>query len=155
MITFEIPGREPLQIEHVVLDYNGTIAVDGKLISGVAEKIKKLRERVSVYVLTADTYGTVEKQCGPLGVTVKKFPREGAAVCKEEIVKNLPGGAACLGNGFNDILMFDAAALSIAVVEGEGMCAALLAHADVAVTSIAAGLDLLLSGDRLRATLRS
>lgn len=34
MIVIEIPGREPLKINHVVLDYNGTAAVDGMLLKG-------------------------------------------------------------------------------------------------------------------------
>ena len=155
MIVIEIPGRKPLRINHVVLDYNGTAAVDGMLLKGVKERIARLKELAHVYVLTADTYGTVTRQCGPLGITVRTFPREGAAGCKEEIVKGLEGGVACLGNGFNDIQMFDAARLSIAVLEREGMCAALLGHAAVVVRSIEDGLDLLLKPDRLRATLRS
>nr|WP_207739929.1 MULTISPECIES: ATPase P [Clostridia] len=144
-----------MRIDHVVLDYNGTVAADGMLLEGVGERINRLKEQVCVYVLTADTYGTVTRQCEPLGVTVRTFPREGAAGCKEEIVKGLEGGVACLGNGFNDIQMFDAAQLSIAVLEQEGMCAALLGHASVLVNSIQDGLDLLLKPDRLRATLRS
>ena len=144
-----------MRIDHVVLDYNGTVAADGMLLEGVGERINRLKEQVCVYVLTADTYGTVTRQCEPLGVTVRTFPREGAAGCKEEIVKGLEGGVACLGNGFNDIQMFDAARLSIAVLEQEGMCAALLGHASVLVNSIQDGLDLLLKPDRLRATLRS
>ncbi|MCD7991928.1 MAG: ATPase P [Clostridia bacterium] len=155
MIIIEIPGREPLRIDHVVLDYNGTVAVDGLLLKGVVERISRLREHVEVHVLTADTYGTVTRQCEPLGVKVRTFPREGAAGCKEEIVRGLEGGVACLGNGFNDVQMFDAARLSIAVLEREGMCAALLSHATVVVRSIEDGLDLLLKPDRLRATLRS
>lgn len=155
MIIIEIPGREPLRIDHVVLDYNGTVAVDGLLLKGAVERISRLREHVEVHVLTADTYGTVTRQCEPLGVEVRTFPREGAAGCKEEIVRGLEGGVACLGNGYNDIQMFDAARLSIAVLEREGMCAALLSHATVVVRSIEDGLDLLLKPDRLRATLRS
>ena len=91
MIVIEIPGREPLRIDHVVLDYNGTVAADGMLLEGVGERINRLKEQVCVYVLTADTYGTVTRQCEPLGVTVRTFPREGAAGCKEEIVKGLEG----------------------------------------------------------------
>ena len=34
MIVIEMPGREPLKINHVVLDYNGTAAVDGMLLKG-------------------------------------------------------------------------------------------------------------------------
>lgn len=89
------------------------------------------------------------------GVAVHTFPRAGAAACKEEIVSALQGGVACFGNGFNDIPMFSLAALSVAVLEGEGLCAQLLTQADVLVTSAADGLDLLLKPDRLRATLRS
>lgn len=155
MLTIEIPGRETLEISHVVLDYNGTVAVDGALLPGLAERIAALKESVTVTVLTADTYGTVRAQCEPLGIAVETFPRAGAAQCKEEIVRGLSGGAACVGNGFNDIQMFDAAALGIAVLEKEGLCAALLAHADVLVSSPLDALDLLLRPKRLCATLRS
>lgn len=155
MFTIEIPGRAPMHIDHVVLDYNGTVAVDGLLLEGVAERIGRLRHMAAVHVLTADTYGTVRRQCEGLGVLVETFPREGAALCKEEIVRSLEGGVVCVGNGFNDIQMFDAAALSIAVLETEGVCAGLLAHADVLVRASVDALDLLLIPDRLRATLRN
>ena len=73
MIVIEIPGREPLKINHVVLDYNGTAAVDGMLLKGVKERIARLKELAHVYVLTADTYGTVTRQCEPLGITEGPF----------------------------------------------------------------------------------
>ncbi|RKJ78252.1 MULTISPECIES: HAD family hydrolase [unclassified Pyramidobacter] len=156
MIRIEIPGRaEPLEIAHVALDYNGTVAVDGRVLESVRSRLPELLELVGVHVLTADTYGTVRAQCEPLGVEVHAFPRAGAGACKKEIVAGLRGGVACFGNGFNDIPMFDLAALSVAVLEGEGFCAALLPHADVLVRTAAEGLDLLLKPDRLRATLRN
>ncbi len=155
MIRIDIPGRDMIEIEHVVLDYNGTIALDGKLIEGAARRIRELCGSARVYILTADTYGTVMAQCGGLGAEVKTFPRANASECKEEIVRALGGKAACIGNGFNDIRMFDAAELSIAVMDGEGVCAALIAHSDVLARSAEEALDLLLKGDRLRATLRT
>ena len=36
MIEIDIPGYKTLHLEHLVLDYNGTLAVDGVLIDGVA-----------------------------------------------------------------------------------------------------------------------
>ena len=60
-----------------------------------------------------------------------------------------------MGNGFNDLLMAEACALSVCVIGREGCCGALLGKSDVVVTSIADGLDLLLKPDRLRATLRT
>ena len=35
LLIYEIPGRDNIQIENIVFDYNGTIAVDGKLVIGV------------------------------------------------------------------------------------------------------------------------
>lgn len=156
MIEIEVPGREaPYRIRSVVLDYNGTVARDGLLLESAAERIRTLTEHAEVFVLTADTYGTVERQCEGLGAVVRTFPRAGAALCKEEIVRELGDGVCAVGNGFNDIRMFDAAELRIAVMEREGVCAALLPHADVLVQSPADALDLLLKPDRLRATLRT
>ena len=155
MLTIEIPGRPVLTLEHLVLDYNGTIAVDGKLLPDAKERIRALGEALRIHVLTADTYGTVKAECEPLGIEVQTFPKGSAAQFKAQFVRALAGGACAVGNGFNDINMFDEADLSIAVLEGEGMCAALLPHADVMVRSIAEGLDLLLKPDRLRADLRT
>ena len=155
MIRIEIPGKETLTLHHLVLDYNGTIAVDGILLKSAQERIQALRSLLTVHILTADTYGTVVSQCEPLGIHVETFPREDAAKCKEAIIKKLGGGVCALGNGFNDIQMFDAADLSIAILEEEGLCTSLLPHADILVRSITAGLDLLLKPDRIKANLRS
>ena len=133
MLEIQIPGREKsLRIKSVVLDYNGTIARDGQLLGTAAERIQALCGCVDVYVLTADTYGNVEQQCRELGE-----------------------GVCAVGNGFNDIQMFDAAELAIAVMEKESVCAGLLPHADVLVAAPEDALDLLLKPDRLRATLRN
>lgn len=158
MITIDIPGREhPLEIEALILDYNGTIAKDGALIEGIPERLVKLADAVEVYVLTADTYGTVRGQCEPLGVTIRTFPHAGAAVCKEEIVRELKQNAkvCAVGNGLNDVQMMDAADFAVAVLEAEGMYAGLLPHANVLVRSAEEALDLFLKPDRLRATLRN
>lgn len=155
MIQIEIPGRGLLTIRHIVLDYNGTIAEDGVLIEGVEERLVELKTKAGIHVLTADTYGTVRQQCSHMGVSVETFPRAGAAECKREIVEGLGGGVVCIGNGFNDVLMFDAALLSVGVMEREGTFAGIFAHADVVTRSIVDALDLFLKPDRLRATLRS
>lgn len=155
MLEYNIPGREKLVIENLCLDYNGTIANNGELISGVKEKILELKDKVNIYVLTADTYHTVEKQCEGLGITVKTFNKEGAALCKEEIITSLGKNTAAFGNGFNDIQMFDKAILSVAIIEKEGMCSKLMAHSDIVVYSILDAFDLLLNSNRLKATLRN
>ncbi len=157
MIRIEIPGREPLVLDCLVLDYNGTVACDGALIEGVGERIRALSAQMPVYILTADTYGTVRAQCGELGAEVLTFPREGAGACKEEIVRDLAQTqrVCVVGNGFNDVPMMAHAALGVAVLDSEGLFPGLLAHADVLVRAAPDALDLLLKPDRLRATLRN
>ncbi len=92
-------------------DYNGTIAVDGHLIEGVASRIREITEFAQVSVLTADTFGTVRTECGGLPVDVRVFARDDASACKAAIVRELGAeGCVCIGNGFNDIVMFGSCA---------------------------------------------
>ena len=57
MIEIAVPGYKTIWIKHIVLDYNGTIAVDGVLVPGVKTALNALAEKVQVHVLTADTFG--------------------------------------------------------------------------------------------------
>ncbi len=154
-MDIEIPGRGTYKIEHAVFDYNGTIAVDGTLLPGVADAFRQLAaQHLDIRVLTADTYGTVRQQCAGLPVRIETFPNDAAGPHKQEVVDSIGGAIVCIGNGYNDIPMFDHATLSIAVIEGEGTCASLLAHADIVARSCMDALHLLLNPQTIRATLR-
>lgn len=156
MIEILVPGLKPFEITQVVVDYNGTIAVDGKIPMELKAKLAKLSKLVPITVLTADTHGTAKAECEPLGLAVRTFPQESAAACKKEIVEELgPDNVACLGNGFNDIPMFKIARLSIGVLDVEGMCGALLPHATILCRSSAEAIDLLLNPKRIIADLRT
>lgn len=61
MIKVDIPGRGKYEIENAVFDYNGTVAVNGDMSENTQKNLKKLSEYVNIYILTADTYGTVKK----------------------------------------------------------------------------------------------
>lgn len=155
MLKIKIPGRSELTLEHLVLDYNGTIAEDGFVVEGVAERLEELKDVLSIYVITADTHGTAAQRCAGLPLQVLTYPTVEVGQIKAEETSRLTGGVVCIGNGFNDVLMSDAADLSIAVIGREGACGALLSHCDVVTTSILDALDLLRKTDRLRATLRT
>lgn len=156
MIKYRIPGRGEIEIENVVLDYNGTIAVNGKIIEGVKELIQKLKEYVNVYILTSDTYGTSESECKGLGVKAITFPNENAGLYKKEIVRKLNGRKTiCVGNGYNDIPMFKESILTIAVIEGEGACGKLLLNADIVTRSIIDAIEIILNENKVKATLRN
>jgi soluble P-type ATPase len=61
MIKIDVPGNKKFQLEHLVLDYNGTIAFDGALIDGVKECLSEFSQKMIIHVITADTFGSVEK----------------------------------------------------------------------------------------------
>ena len=154
-MRIDIPGYKELNLTTLLLDYNGTIATDGIISNSVKTRLKELSKEFDIYVLTADTHGTARKQCENIPVTVHTFPVGNAADYKEEIINKIDGEqCVVLGNGRNDIKMFRQAALSIAIMDTEGMCAKLLDDSDICVTSIENGLDLLLNPKRIIADLR-
>lgn len=155
MIRIEIPGRTTLKIEYLLLDYNGTIAYNGIINSEVAKLLLELKDKLDIWVLTADTYGTAKAQCSSLGVQLKTYPKENAGQSKLEFLNTLKEGVCCIGNGYNDIKMCKKADLSIAVIGQEGASTKLLMSCEVAVTSPEAALQILLKPEYLKATLRN
>ena len=155
MLKIEIPNYKTLELEYLVLDYNGTIALDGEIRDSVREQLITLSKELEIYVLTADTHGTAKKMCDGLPLKIQTFPTDGALDEKLAVVEGL-GEDRCIaiGNGRNDKLMCRASALAIAVMEQEGMCGRLLGEADVCTRNIEDALDLLLRPKRLIATLR-
>lgn len=155
MIEIDVPGRGLLRLSHLVLDVNGTLAVDGLLIDGVPERLAALRERLTLHLLTADTHGGQAAIDSLLGLTAHRLAPGGERGQKAEFVNQLgAAGVAAIGNGANDAGMLEAAALSIAVIEREGASGEAIAAADVVVVGVANALDLLLNPRRLIATLR-
>lgn len=156
MILYEIPGRDNIEIENIVFDYNGTIAINGKLIDEVKESLNTLAKQVDIYILTADTYGTVQKACEDIDGKILTFPKEDAGKSKKEVVENLGGQKTiCIGNGYNDIFMFEESILSIAIIEGEGASGKLLSKADIVVRNIIEGINIILNKNMVKATLRN
>jgi soluble P-type ATPase len=156
MIEIKIPGHKILELENLVLDYNGTIAFDGALIDGVKESLAELSKILTVHVITADTFGSVKKTLADIDCNLALIPLGHQDVAKQEYVKNLGcEKTVSMGNGANDRLMLKASALGVAVIQEEGAAFETLASADVVCTSIQSALSLLNNPLRLIATLRS
>ena len=118
MIDIFIPGHEDLHLDHLVLDYNGTLAVDGSLINGVKAALDRLKDSIHIHVLTADTFGKAASKLEGTDCTLSILPPGRQDVGKREYVKNIDSGATvAVGNGCNDCLMLDEAALGIAVIQ--------------------------------------
>jgi P-type E1-E2 ATPase len=155
MIQLNIPGRGEIELHHAVFDVNGTLAVDGVLIEGVAERLKQLKEHLDIHLITADTHGRQAEIDAQLGITARRMlpnsERQQKVVFLNELGRSQ---AAAIGNGSNDVWMLEAAAVGIAVLGVEGLSSEALRAADVVVPSVLDALDLLLNPKRLVATLR-
>ena len=62
MVTASIPEWGELALEYLLVDFNGTIAFDGQMKKGVRELLDEVSKHVKVYVVTADTYESIEKE---------------------------------------------------------------------------------------------
>ena len=138
----------------MVLDLNGTIALDGEVLAGVPEQLAALSENLTVFVVTADTQGRASAIAERLGVRLVLVTPGDEAGQKLATVERLGAErVVAIGNGANDARMLRAAALGIAVLGPEGLAVEAWQAADVAATMHDA-LDLLLRPRRLVATLR-
>jgi soluble P-type ATPase len=156
MISLEIPGFGKIELEHLVLDYNGTLALDGELLPGVADALRGLSSQLEVHVLTADTFGTASSRLAGIPCRLSVLPTAAQDAAKAVYVRSLGAEkTACIGNGRNDRRMTREARLGIAVLGGEGAAYETLAAADVVVTNIRFALELLVHPLRIIATLRS
>ncbi len=156
MIETTIPGYKTIRLEHLVLDFNGTLACDGVMIDGVKSALNALAELLEIHVLTADTFGKAAAQLAGVNCKLSILPIEHQDLGKLDYVKKLGcDKTCCMGNGRNDRLMLKESALGVAVILEEGTSAETLASADIVCTSILSALDLLTHPLRLVATLRS
>ena len=156
MIQVDIPGYRLLQLEHLVMDYNGTLAVDGRLEDGVREAFEDLSTRLAIHVITADTFGLAAEQIKDSLVNLSVLPPGQQDVAKQDYVNRIGRSTTvAVGNGRNDRLMLQTAELGIAVILREGAAAVSLAAADIICVGILPALELLLHPLRLTATLRS
>ncbi len=156
MIEINIPGRGTIRLEHLVTDVNGTLAIDGLLLDGLARKIASLKDRLEIHLLTADTHGgqsLINQQLNLKAVRVKKGNE---AAQKATFVRSLGADkVVAIGQGANDSAMLQEAAIGIGLLSVEGIATVTLLAADILVPDIYAAIDLLEKPLRLIASLRT
>jgi len=155
MIELTIPGRGPLQLEHLVTDVNGTLALDGILIDGLAKRIATLRDRLEIHMLTADTHGRQAAIDDLINLKATRIQPGYEARTKAEFVRGLGAEkVVAVGQGANDSEMLKTAALGICVMSWEGVATETLLSADLLVPDIFTAFDLLDKPLRIIASLR-
>jgi soluble P-type ATPase len=155
LIELNIPGRETMRLEHLVSDVNGTLALDGELIEGVAGRLTTLSDRLHLHLLTADTHGKQSNIDQILQLEAVRIPKGQEAAAKAAYVNDLGAGlTVAIGQGANDAGMLEAACLGLVILSPEGTARTAFDAADVYLPDILSALDLLIHPLRLVATLR-
>ncbi len=155
MIELSIPGRGSLRLQHLVTDVNGTLAVDGVLLEGLAKRIASIQDRLTVHLLTADTHGRQAAIDRQLNLAAIRLAPGNEQEQKRAYVEKLGSErVVALGQGANDAAMLKNAAIGICVVSPEGAALESLLAADLVVPDINSAFDLLDKPVRLIATLR-
>jgi len=121
LIEIAIPGRGEYKFEHLVLDLNGTLTLDGKIIEGVSDRLGLLRKTIDVLVVTADTRGKAQELGQSLRVKIHKVKPGDEQAQKLKLVQELgKDTTVSIGNGSNDALMLKESILGICVLGSEG-----------------------------------
>jgi P-type E1-E2 ATPase len=155
MIELNIPGMGTFQLDQLVCDVNGTLAVDGKLLDGVAERLANLRDRLAIHLVTADTHGRQREIDQQLNLSAVRLQPGGEAEQKAAYVTKLGAERViAIGQGANDAIMLQTAALGICILSPEGTAVAALQAAKLVTANIFSALDLIENPVRIVATLR-
>ena len=151
-LSVSIPGVAEVRLHHLLVDVNGTLTNRGELLDGVEARLGRLKGALDIRLVSADTFGTLDTIAARMDVSaVRASTGEDKLRLLEEFGRER---CAVIGNGSNDALVLEAAALGFAVIGPEGASAAALRAADVVCASAADALDLLLDPKALSATLR-
>lgn len=154
-MKIKIPNYKDIEVRYLVLDYNGTLANSGGIKHSTRMLLEKVSKLVKVYVITADTFGTIKQELSDLPLEIQIISKDNGTKDKRDFVTKL-GKQYCLaiGNGQNDKLMLKEAEVGICVVGDEGCFIDTLLASDIVINDIDNALSLLLNTKKLIATLR-
>ena len=154
MISIQRPGMEDLDIHFVLIDFEGTLAMDGRVHPKAKDKVNLLSKRASIYILTKSNREKVEETLRKMKAEILYVAEGDSSQQKLNVLQRLgPHQTAVIGNGLDDGQIMEQAGLGMCVIGKEGSSAEAMAKADLVVTHVLDALDFLLKPLRQRATL--
>jgi len=154
MIFIQKPGQESLEIESILIDFEGTLAADKRVHPKAKDKINLLSKRTKIYILTKGDREFVAEVLKKVKAEVIYLKEGEASQGKLNLLRQLGANkTAAIGNGVDDAPMIEGAGLGICVISKEGTAGETMQKADVVVSDILDALDFLLKPLRHRATL--
>jgi P-type E1-E2 ATPase len=154
MISIERPGQSNLEIEFILVDFDGTLASDRRVHPKAKDKINLLSKRSKIYILTKEEKESAEEILKRVKAETIYLKEGEASQQKLDLLRQL--GAArtvAIGNGVDDVPMIEEAGLGIAVMGKEGTSSETMKKADLVFMNILDALDFLLKPLRQKATL--
>jgi soluble P-type ATPase len=154
MLSIHRPGQEPLEIEFILIDFEGTLASDRRVHPKAKDKINLLAKRTKIYILSRGEREVIEGMLRKVKAEIV-FASEGqGSQEKLDLLTRLgKDRTVAIGNGLEDASMIEEAGLGICVIGKEGASGEALRKSDVIVTHILDALDFLLKPLRHQATL--
>jgi soluble P-type ATPase len=154
MIAIQRPGHGDLQIEVILIDFEGTLASDRRVHPKAKDKINLLSKRTKVYILTKEEKERVEEVLKKVKAEIIYLTEGESSQKKLDLLRQLgANGTVAIGNGVDDGPMIEEAGLGVCVIGMEGASAEAVKNADVVFTDILDALDFLLKPLRQKATL--
>lgn len=150
-MIFKVDGEE-INIKNIIFDFNGTIANNGKVSNETLKKMSELTKKFNVYILTADTFGTVEKIFDDTSIKVLIIDEKKD---KEYFLKEIGfENTISLGNGQNDLRLISKSKIGIGVLGNEGIFSKLILESDIIIKNIFHFFKMIDNPKKLVATLR-
>jgi soluble P-type ATPase len=154
MIIIQRSGEEPLKIESILIDFEGTLASDRRVHPKAKDKINLLSKRAKIYILVNEESEQVLEVLRKVKAEIIHVPEGNASDKKLNLLRQLGvNRTIAIGNGRDDALMVEEAVLGICVTSKEGTSSETIQRADVVVSNILDALDFLLKPLRQKATL--
>jgi soluble P-type ATPase len=145
---------ENLELHFILIDFEGTLAMDGRIHPKAKDKVNLLSKRVTVYILTKSSKEKVEETLKKMKAEILYMTEGDSSQQKLDVLQRLgPHQTAVIGNGFDDVQIMEQAGLGMCVIGKEGSSPEAVAKADLVVTSVLDALDFLLKPLRQGATL--
>ncbi len=154
MIRIERPGQSPLDIDFILLDFEGTLATNRRVHPKTKAKINLLSKRTSIYILTIQQKEVIEERLKKIKAEIFCLVEGIASSRKLELLRQL-GATRCavIGNNVSSAELMKEAGIGICVIGREGSSTRALNHAEVIFSDILDALDFLLKPLRQKSTL--
>ncbi len=154
MIYIQRPGQEPLEIDFILFDFEGTLASDRRVHPKAKDKINLLSKRAKIYILTKEEKERVEEVLKKVNAEIVYLTGEASSPKKMDILHQLGATrTVAVGNGADDGPLMKEAGFGLCVIGKEGAFSGAVKNADVVFTDILDALDFLLKPLRQKATL--